>query len=157
MADTTPTGTKQEVKLPRDIITRWGGRKELFDHGWVGVPTRFLESRAEMRQYRLTPTEALFVIDLMAHKWDATSPFPGYKRLSKWMGTTEGYVRKIARSLETKGFLRRLRRIGDTNKFDLEPLFTKLANHIKSPPKVTVPRKRPKAAKARQGPRVLTA
>ncbi len=141
MPDATAAGAGKPAKLPRDLVTRWGGRKEFFDHGWVGVPLRFLESRAEMKPHDLTPTEAIFIIDLMAHKWDENLPWPGYKRLSKWMGKSEGYVRKVARGLQTKGFLKRLPRIGETNLFDLEPLFAKLASHIKSPPP-SGPRKR---------------
>jgi hypothetical protein len=144
-----------DQKFTRDIVTRWGGRRELFDDGFVAIPSRFMEYRAAMMPHRLTPTEALFIIDLMAHKWTAADPYPGYRRLAKRMGKTEGYVRKLARALEIKGFLTRVPRVGSTNEFDLEPLFKKLSEHVRNP--VKPPRrkatKRSKRMKAGAGPK----
>ncbi len=151
MPDATGTApAPAPAKLPRDLVSRWGGHAELFDRGWVGVPYRFLEHRAEMKPFNLTPTEAIFIVDLMAHKWDEKLPWPGYKRLSKWMGKSESYVRKVARGLEIKGLLKRHPRIGDTNLFDLEPLFARLVGHIKAPPPPVRPRKRRARGKAKR-------
>jgi hypothetical protein len=133
----------------RDMVTRWGGRKPLFDNGFVAVPTRFLECRSAMKPLCLTPTEALFVIDLMAHKWSAAAPYPGFKRLAKWMGKSEGYVRRVARSLEIKGFLVRRHRRGYTNEFDLTPLFDRLEGHLEAPPPVIKTRRPAKRRKAK--------
>lgn len=138
-----------KTRPSRTMVSRWGGKGILFQNGFVAVPTRFLEARAAMRPFQLTPTEALFIIDLMAHKWDHKPPYPGYRRLAKWMGKTDGYVRRLARALEIKGFLKRRRRIGATNEFDLTPLFAKLEHHITSPPavSVTTPARRRRKAK----------
>jgi hypothetical protein len=116
-------------KHARDMISRWGGNKEVFAKGFVSVPTLFLEARASLKPHVLNPAETMFVIDLMSHKWDARSPFPGYKRLAKMMGCSEQYVRKIARTLENKQFIKRIARVGATNEFDLSPLFAKLTKY----------------------------
>lgn len=114
---------------PKDVQTRWGGRPEMLARGFVGVPILFLESAAALRPYQLNPAEVLFVISLMAHKWDERAPFPGYKRIAKWMGKTESYARKLARDLQTKGLLKRIERTGYTNEFDLTPLFAAILSH----------------------------
>jgi len=105
----------------------------MLTRGFVGVPLLFLERMAALKPYSLNPAEALFVICLMAHKWDERAPYPSYRRLALWMGKTESYARKIARDLETKGFIRRRARIGDTNEFDLTPLFRRIVLHESSP------------------------
>jgi hypothetical protein len=129
---TSPPGMVAAVKRPpADITARWGGDSILMSRGWVGVPVSFLESLDEFRPHRVGIAEAMFIICLMAHKWDERAPFPGYKKIARWLGKSESYVRKLARTLETKGFLKRIDRIGDTNAFDLTPLFTKLAAKLR--------------------------
>lgn len=121
-------GQSREPKAVRrgNIATRWGGDPAILDRGYVGVPTLFLERHASLKPYALNPAEALFVICLMAHKWDERAPYPSYRRLAQWMGKTPSYMRKIARQLEIKGMLQRRARIGATNEFDLSPLFSKI-------------------------------
>lgn len=101
--------------------------------GYVAVPVSFLELGAQLKPHGLTPAEMLFVVCLMAHKWDERSPFPGYKKVAAWMGVSESYVRKLARGLETKHLLKRRPRIGSTNEFDLAPLFEALGAKIEVP------------------------
>lgn len=110
----------------RDLIARWGGKEAILSEGFVAVPTTFLKYFGSLRP-SLTPTEAIFVVELMAYKWDRRAPFPGYKALAKRMGVSPEYARKIARALETKGYLTREMRVGTTNRFDLLPLFDRLA------------------------------
>jgi hypothetical protein len=117
---------------PTDITARWGGDSIIMSRGWVGVPITFLENLNEFRPHRIGIAEAMFIICLMAHKWDERAPFPGYKKIARWMGKSEGYARKIARNLETKGFLRRIDRRGDTNAFELTPLFTTLVEKLRA-------------------------
>ena len=115
----------------RDLATRWGGNEGLFAKGWVPVPLLFLELASTLKPFSLTPSEMLFVINLMAHKWDERAPYPGYKRLAALTGVTEGYARKMARSLERKRLLHRSARIGSTNEFHLSPLFAAMADAMK--------------------------
>jgi DNA-binding MarR family transcriptional regulator len=74
----------------------------------------------------MTNAEALLVIHLMRHKWDEAPPFPGFKTLARRMGMTATSARNHARSLEKKGYLKRQKRVGTTNTFDLTPLFQAL-------------------------------
>jgi hypothetical protein len=77
--------------------------------------------------FNITPVETVFVLQFMSYKWSAENPYPGYKRVARDMGITDVYARRIARDLEQKRFLRRVRRIGCSNEFDLNPLFECLA------------------------------
>ena len=90
--------------------------------GFVPVPLLFLRCAKNL----LTPAETLFVIHLMTWKWDSDAPFPGYRRIADRMGVSVPYVRKIARSLEDKELLKRQMRRGQTNLFDLTPLFRRV-------------------------------
>ena len=126
---------------PRSFAARWG-HPELFDRGFVVTPTLFLQYYARLKPYPLTGGEALFVIHLMEFKWDAAAPFPGYKILAERMGVSDKMARRYAQSLEAKGYLRRQVRTGQTNLFDLTPLFDALLKMMQtagllpsSPPK----------------------
>lgn len=110
--------------MNRALVTRWGGKDEILAEGFVGVPHTFLKYFGSLN---LTPTEAIFIIELMGYKRDERAPFPGYKVLAKRMGVSPDYARKIARGLEKKQHLRRQARRGTTNRFDLSPLFERLA------------------------------
>lgn len=82
----------------------------------------------------------MFVLELMYNKWSGDAPFPSYKSLAARMGLTDKMVRRYAANLEGKGYLRRQARIGNTNSFDLNPLFTALATALQEEKKL------PKAA-----------
>ncbi len=122
--------SESRPKAARDVATRWGGDARIKKEGFVTVPWRFLAYHAALKPYRLTVAEALFVIHLMWYKWDAEPPFPSLNTIARRMGITPIYARKLARTLEGKGFLVRLPRIGSTNAYDLTPLFKKLATHV---------------------------
>jgi hypothetical protein len=123
---------KRDPAPKRDIVTRWGGEAAIMSNGYVAVPVQFLMNYAAMKPYCLTVPEAMFVVQVMAFKWDEKAPFPGYKKVAARMGISEAYARKLARSLEGKGFLRRVARVGSTNAFDFQPLFEKLLKHAKT-------------------------
>jgi hypothetical protein len=123
--ETTPPATK------RNFAERWGHR-ELFDRGFVVVPTFFLQYYARLKPYPLTGGEALFVIHLMEFKWDASAPFPGYKTLAERMGVSDKMTRRYAQGLEGKGYLVRHVRTGQTNLFELRPLFDALLKTMNS-------------------------
>lgn len=110
------------------IVKRWGGDKSVFAEGFLAVPTTLLKNLRTIGEYGLTPAELVFVLEVMSFKWGTEDPFPSYKRIADNMGVSEGYARKIARGLEEKGFLRRKKRDGMTNKFDLAPLFEEIAD-----------------------------
>lgn len=107
----------------RIVSARW--TPALVNGGWTPVSDYFLDSYTRLTP-PLTNAEAMLIIHLMRHKWDEAMPFPGFNTLARRMGVTATSVRNHARSLELKGFLRRLKRIGTTNHFDLVPLFQAL-------------------------------
>ena len=111
------------------IVDRWGGNESVLTEGFVAVPRTFLRLAGTLRP-SLTPAETLFIIQLMSWKWDERAPFPGYSTVADRMGVSVPYARKIARSLESKKLLRRQARRGQTNLFDLTPLFTKLVARV---------------------------
>lgn len=112
-------------KKSRTYSDRWK-HPELFDSGYLVVPSIFLRSYSRLKPYNLTHGEALFVLHLMEFKWDRSAPFPSYGTLAKRMGISKKMARRYAQSLEEKKFLNRLIRTGNTNRFDLTPLFDKL-------------------------------
>ncbi len=99
--------------------------------GFTPISVFFLESYSSLPQ-PLSHAEALLVIHLMRHKFDKEAPYPGFKSLAKKMGVTPTAVRGYARSLETKGYLKRVMREAQTNKFQLEPLFKALEKLLQS-------------------------
>jgi hypothetical protein len=113
----------------RKLAARWGKHENLFSRpeGWVGVPDFFLRGAANLKPYSLTASEQMFILQLMAHKWTEEAPFPSYARLAKRMGISTKQVQRIARSVEAKGYMQRVGRMGGSNKFDLQPLFDALA------------------------------
>jgi hypothetical protein len=128
---TQPTSTTEATGNPdsNKLAVRWGKHPNLFSRpeGWVGVPDIFLRGHANLKPYALTPTEAMFILQLMAFKWSEDAPFPSYARLHRRMGVSVKQIQRIARSVEEKGYLRRVGRIGSSNRFDLQPLFDALA------------------------------
>ena len=123
------SGLQTIPAVDRKLAARWGKHSTLFSRpeGWVGVPDFFLRGHANLKPYALTATEAMFVLQLMAFKWTEDDPFPSYKRLATRMGVSVKQVRRVARSIEEKGYMRRVGRIGNSNKFNLQPLFDALA------------------------------
>jgi DnaD-like protein len=120
-----PVGAKG-ASQSRSVGARWK-HPELFQSGFVAVPVSFLRLYSRLKPFSLTPGEAMFVLHLMQFKWDEKAPFPGYKTLAGQMGISHKMARTHARSLEIKKLLRREMRVGQTNRFDLGPLFDALA------------------------------
>lgn len=123
MSKTARTPNGEPVRLVRDVARRWTPR--LTRDGWTPISDYFLESYHKLRP-PLTSLEAMLVIHLMRHKWDEKHPRPAFKTLAKRMGITDTAVRNHGRNLEKKNYLRRIKRVGQPNHFDLAPLFEAL-------------------------------
>lgn len=108
------------------VSDRWGAAQNILCHGYVPVPTFFLEIYASLKPYPLTPAEAMFVLELMSHKWGKAAPYPSYKTIAKRMGVSDKMVRRYAQSLETKKYLHRVLRKNTSNRYDLTGLFQAL-------------------------------
>ena|ERR1035437_6386762 len=100
------------------LAVRWGSA-QLFDEGFVGVPSALLTRYAKLG---LSTGEFVFVLELMVFKWNEQAPFPSYNTLAQRMGITTEMTRRHAKSLESKGMLKRIRHTGQSNSFDLLPL-----------------------------------
>jgi DNA-binding MarR family transcriptional regulator len=99
---------------------------------YVAVVHGFLDHYANLKPYSLTLGEAMFVVHLMRYKWGEDAPFPGYKSIARQMGVSDKMVRRYAKNLEGKGFLKREIRQANTNRFDLEPLFRALEERLEA-------------------------
>jgi DNA-binding transcriptional regulator YhcF (GntR family) len=91
------------------------------------VPNVFLERYAELN---ITPSEAMLLILLASFKWTKQAPFPSIQRLAKQMRCSERNIRKLCKSLESVGIIKRIAREGTSNQFDLSGLYTKLEEII---------------------------
>lgn len=109
-----------KTRPDRSVAKRW--TSTIASGGWTPVSDFFLLNYHRLNP-EMTSAEAMFVIQLMHHKRDENPPYPGFKGLAKRMGVGVGTARAYARSLETKKYLRREKRVQETNKFHLEPLF----------------------------------
>lgn len=117
---------------------RWA--PELKAEGFVPVSTFFLENYHRLKPCDLTHGEAMFIIHLMQHKWTAEAPFPGYKTIAKRMRVSDKTARRLAASLEQKGYLKREARVGETNLFHLTKLIAALVK-LKKEKKPAAPQK----------------
>ncbi len=102
----------------RDVAARW--TPHLASGGWTPVVDYFLD---HYRELGITNLEAMFVVHLIRFKWTSQMPFPGFKRIAKKMGISATATRGHAKRLEKKGLLKRVGRVGSTNRFDLTGLF----------------------------------
>jgi DNA-binding MarR family transcriptional regulator len=107
--------------VQRVVGERWTPR--LAKTGWTPICDYFLKN---CRRLKVSPTEAMVIIQLMSFKWDAKAPFPSLKTIANRMGITATSVRSHIRNLEKRELLLRRMMVGTTNRFFLEPLFQKL-------------------------------
>lgn len=96
----------------------------LFNDGCLAIPCSLLHLYAHLKPYPLSAGEVLFVLHLMEHSRDGQ--MPSYKTLSSRMGVTHKMVRRYAKSLEDKSYMRRELRAGYISRLDLTPLFDAL-------------------------------
>jgi len=120
--DAQSVGGTQEKRSAR---ARWGNHDELFFEGFLVVPNKFLRAYSGLRP-PLTHGEVLFVLHLMAFKWDEAAPYPSYETLARLMGVNEKTVQRYAQSLCRKKYLYRVFQPKGPNRFDLTNLFAAL-------------------------------
>jgi DNA-binding MarR family transcriptional regulator len=111
---------------PRHIGSRW--TEKLAETGWTPIVDAFLDHYGKLG---ISNPEAMFLVHLLRYKWDSEMPFPGFNGIAEKMQVTDTSVRKYARDLESRGFLRRVDRPGRTSAFDLSPLFAALERELK--------------------------
>ncbi len=114
--------------MDRSVAARWTPR---LGNAWCGISSFFLANYCRLRPHEgargLNSSEAMVIIHLMDHKWDARAPFPTVSTLATRMGISTRAVRETIRNLETSGYLRRVPMSnGGPNRYQLEPLFSAL-------------------------------
>ena len=114
----------------RTYADRWQ-YQELFNFGYLVVPSVFIRNYSRLEPHSLTHAEAVFVLHLMEFKWDRSAPFPSYNTLANRMGISTKTVRRYAHSLQKKGLIRLMLQAGHRNRFDLGPLFERLLEEVK--------------------------
>jgi len=108
----------------RSAVERWGNHESMFSVGFLVVPMKFLSHYTELS---LSSSEAMFILQLMTFKWDASAPYPTYATIAQRMGVSEKMVRRYAKSVEDKGLLKRRFQRRSANRFDLSRLFEAVA------------------------------
>jgi hypothetical protein len=108
------------------VVDRWGGDERVLARGFIPVPRVFLSWGASLTPKPLTPAETLFIITLIGVKSSHRHPRLSYDTIGIRTGLSTEYCRKIAKSLDKRGLLKRSRRQGDANHFDLTEVFRQL-------------------------------
>jgi hypothetical protein len=115
--------TNSDKQVQRKVADRW--TPALAEGGWVPVSNFFLDHYREL-PIPLSTHEVVMVLHILRHKWTEKVPWPSAKRLAKRMGISSTAARTHIRTLEKKGYLRKLPRAGWSNGLDLTPLFEAL-------------------------------
>jgi len=111
MADTPPPTTTAPDDLDEALaeakITvkeKWQGAVNE-GSGFVAVPMSLLRLQS---RYKLTPTEMLVLINLLAHWWDPSKPvYPRSTTIAKRMGVDLRTVQRATRKMEKEGIIER--------------------------------------------------
>ena len=78
------------------------------------------------------------IVQIMSYKWDERKPFPSVSKLAKRLGLSAGQVRAHLRSLERRGILNRVERIGRSNEYDMQPLIDRLEKILDQGPELQI-------------------
>lgn len=118
------------MNYEKSFRARWS--EILVKKGMTPISTFFLKMYPKMG---ITSGEAMFIIHCFSYKWTVASPYPSFFTLANEMGVSRGTVQGYARSLEDKGFIKRVSRKGNSNEIDLTQLI-KVLEHLIPYPKL---------------------
>lgn len=96
---------------------RWSAR--LVADGYTDIPNALIRNQGKLG---ITSTEMVVIQCLASHQWDHRLPFPATSTLATYTGKSNGTIKSSLRSLESKGYLKRVYREGQTSLYDLRPL-----------------------------------
>lgn len=124
---------KHDLQNVKDLESKWGARVN--DNGWSAIPRTLLLNQKALN---LKFAEMTVLINLVSEWWAPGSEiFPSIKTLADRTGTSEQYIRKVLKMLESKeimvgnikltGLIKVIPRRTDTgsqtsNVYNLEPL-----------------------------------
>jgi len=109
-----------------DIAGKWG--KSVAERGFAQVPNYLLLLNQFLdREFRLSPTELLVLIQLSGAWWHKEDkPFPSMRTLARRCGVSERQIHRAISKLEELGLVKKINRrakgIIASNAYDLEPL-----------------------------------
>jgi DNA-binding transcriptional ArsR family regulator len=110
-----------DENLKHNVAARW--TPHLAKDGWTPVVDAFLDFYHGLK---ISNTEAMFLIHLIRHKWTTRMPYPSFSKIASKMGLSVDAIRLHAKSLQKKGYLKRIERKGTSNLYDLSGLFSAL-------------------------------
>lgn len=100
-----------------NFSAKWSSRLEKY--GFTPISNAFLEFYPLLN---LTTQEVLFVVHCFKYKWTANYPYPSFNTIAKEMKKSRNTIQNYARSLERKGYIKRIAQTGQTNKIDFSDL-----------------------------------
>lgn len=145
-----------------DIASKWG--MAVAERGFTQVPNYLIRLNTLVHEdHKLPPSEMVILLQLVATWWrTGEMPFPSMATLASRAYLSERQVQRALKSLEEKGFLKKVKgKVGviASNSYDLSPLIAvlgQIAEHyvnqhprkIKKPPS-SEPADAPKSKKRR--------
>ena len=105
------------MKKERSFRARWS--EELSIHGHTQVSNVFLRNYSRLG---ISSVEALCVIHVFEFKWTVDCPFPSFNTIADRMGKSRNSVQAYIRSLEKRGFIKRVYVEGKSSRINLSPL-----------------------------------
>lgn len=113
--------------VPTTIKDKWQGAVTQ-GSGFVAVPVALLRLQAK---YRLSPTEMMVLINLLAHWWDpARAVFPRSTTIAARMGIDTRTVQRATSKMEKAGLITRGHDAQGRRVFSFEGLVAKLARDV---------------------------
>lgn len=95
--------TKKKRSPSKAIAAQW--TPKLANAGWAAVPHAFYDNYHKLKP-PITSLEAMFILQIMRHKWDEKPPWIGYKLIAKRMGlNAESSARRYGDSLRKKRYM----------------------------------------------------
>lgn len=108
-------------KQSQSFADKWTPAIEKF--GYTSLPNLLLSARKKLR---ISAGEMLVILAIESFRWDQRKPFPSLTALGLKTGLTVRSVRRHITDLERKGIIKRVRRSGTSNAYDLSPLINVL-------------------------------
>jgi DNA-binding transcriptional regulator YhcF (GntR family) len=125
-----------ERYIPKDyeFASKWG--EVTAQHGFTQVPNLLLGCQGHLG---LTDGEVITLVNLASFWFSKNGNiYPSIKTLTKFSGKSYTTIQKRLRTLEEKGFIKRVQRMNTSSKYELGPCIEKLTEHkksCKSPPR----------------------
>lgn len=109
-----------------DIVSKWG--MEVAERGFSQIPNYLINLNLYVDEaHHLPPVEMVLLLHLVGSWWRKDEmPFPSMQTLAQRAGISERQVQRSIKSLEEKGYLKKVKKslhgIVASNVYDLSPL-----------------------------------